>query len=158
MRKNQENINISVEIRLPKGKAFNSFFELNKWWPKEYTWSGETLEKIDIEPEVNGKCYEIGPKNFWLDWGRVLEYDYPNRIIFTWQISPARVPEPNDKRASEVKIGFISIDNFSTRIEFAHKNFSNHGDGWQTYLELLKSEEGWPYILNKYKTFCEKKI
>ena len=153
---NNDKITIAIKIKNNKKIAFDSFVnKFNKWWPEEYTWSGNVLEIINIEPKVNGKCYEIGPNHFRYDWGRVLKFEHPNKIVFTWQISPSRVPEPNPDKVSEIKIEFITINKSFTRTEFEHKCFSKHGDGWENYLETLKSEQGWPYILDKFKMFCE---
>lgn len=147
---------LSIDLNLKKEKAFEKFVvKLTNWWPKEYTWSGQLLESINIDSKEDGKCYEIGPHNFKLDWGRIKEIKIPDKIVFTWQISPIRVPEPNPSKVSEIEIKFIS-EEVSTKLQFVHRGFSNHGNGWENYLEALKSEQGWPYILNRYKKYCEK--
>ncbi len=150
-----ENLKIEFEVKLPKEEAFSTFVnQLERWWPKEYTWSGEALEAIKIEPKANGKCYETGPYNFRCDWGRVITFKPSGKLIFTWQISPARTPEPDPEKASEVCIQFRKGHNSSTLIDFEHRNFSRHGEGWHEYLKAMKSQQGWPYILNKFKSYC----
>jgi uncharacterized protein YndB with AHSA1/START domain len=85
--------------------AFKIFAEgLASWWPAEYTWSQDVLETIAIEPGEGGRCFERGPHNFECDWGRVLTWEPPHRLAFTWQISPKREPEPNPAKASEVEV------------------------------------------------------
>jgi uncharacterized protein YndB with AHSA1/START domain len=146
---------MEIKVLLSKTEAFEKFVnQFNDWWPKEYTWSGQKLKSIQIEAKVNGKCFEIGPHDFRCDWGRVLEIEKPNRIVFTWQISPARVPEPDPSKGSEIEILFRK-EGDKTVIQFEHKKFPNHGDGWEKYLESLNSEQGWPFILGKYKQLCD---
>lgn len=147
----KNSIKQSLFIPIPVHKAFQYFTnELNSWWPKEYTWSGEGLEKIAIEPRKNGRCYERGPHGFECDWGRVLTWDPPHRILFTWQISPNRVPEPNPEKVSEIEVLFKEEES-KTLITFIHRDFEKHGENAESYKQLLESPQGWPFILNKYK-------
>jgi uncharacterized protein YndB with AHSA1/START domain len=139
-------------------KAFEVFTEnMSDWWPRDYTWCREVLEEIGMENEEGGLCYEIGPHNFRLDWGRVIEYDPPARLRFTWQISPLRLPEPDPAKASEIEINFIEEDELRTRLEFSHKKFENHGKGGDKYREIMDSPEGWDYILICYSEFLSSK-
>src|SRR5690606_23581431 len=61
----------TVRVPVDPGRAFDLFTDgLDSWWPREYTWAGETLEVIGIEPGVGGHCFERGPHGFRCDWGR----------------------------------------------------------------------------------------
>lgn len=140
-----------LTVPVSADQAFEVFVkELNSWWPKEYTWAGEELDRIAIEPNENGRCFERGPHGFECDWGRVLEYSPPHRIVFTWQIGPDRVPQPSAEKASEIEVLFESEDN-RTGVTFIHRNFEKHGEGAEVYKEALGSPQGWPYILNNFK-------
>ena len=133
--------------------AFALFTDgLTTWWPAEYTWSQEVLESITIEPGVNGRCFERGPHGFECDWGRVLVWEPPNRLVFTWQISPRREPVPNPAKASEVEVRFTAAGPSTTQITLVHRHFARHGEGSADYRAALKSAQGWPYILDRYKT------
>lgn len=136
--------------------AFKSFVHnLNAWWPKEYTWSGDKLVEIRIDPRVNGLCTETGPFGFRCDWGRVTEFAENLRLTFTWQISPMRIPEPNPGKASLVTVLFTESSHEVTNITLIHSNFDNHGHGAAGYAEAMDSEQGWPKILNAFKAYCE---
>ena len=138
--------------------AFKNFlYHIDKWWPKEYTWSQEKLVEIKIDPKEDGLCTEIGPFNFRCDWGRLLEIENNYRIVIKWQISPKREPVPNPERSSEIELKFLNNGNSNTTLEFEHRNFKSHGEGWKEYMEALDSNIGWNYILNKFKDFCETK-
>lgn len=143
----KQNLTVSISA----DQAFKVFTqELNSWWPKEFTWAGDALKKIAIEPRENGRCFEQGPHGFECDWGRVLEWDPPHRIVFTWQIDPDRAPQPNPEKASEIEVVFEG-GNVKTEITFIHRNFEKHGEHAETYKEAMSSPKGWPYILNNYK-------
>ncbi len=97
--KNSHTIKQTLTVPGSVDRAFHVFTEeLNMWWPNEYTWSGEVLETIEIEPRKNGRCFERGPHGFECDWGRVLVWQPPDRLVFTWQIAPDRVPQPDPKK------------------------------------------------------------
>jgi uncharacterized protein YndB with AHSA1/START domain len=101
-----EPIRQSVAVAVPVDQAFAAFADLARWWPREYTWAGDTLEDIGIDPRQGGFCFERGPHGFTCHWGRVLTWDPPTRLVLTWQIAPDRAPEPNPAKASEVEVRF----------------------------------------------------
>ena len=122
---------------------------MGTWWPREYTWAGDVLEMIGMEIRKGGRCFEKGPYGFTCDWGHILIWEPPKRLIFTWQISPERVPEPNPDKASEVEVYFIEKGR-NTQVEFLHRGFARHGKNGPNYRLALDSPQGWPYILDQY--------
>src|SRR5699024_3912449 len=87
--------------------TFSAFAEhFPQWYPVEYSWAQESLQTIRIEPFEGGRCFERGPNSFELDWGRVLTYQPPNLLAFSWQIDIDRVPIPDATKAGEVHIQF----------------------------------------------------
>lgn len=141
----------TVTVEADAGDAFRKFTdELGHWWPKEYTWSGDVLEQMTIEPCVGGHCYEVGPHAFRCDWGRVTAVDAPHRIAFTWQIGASRVPEPDPAAASEVEVTFDAANGASTLVTLEHRGFERHGDDAEHYRDAMASEMGWRRILQQY--------
>lgn len=146
----EDSIQRSIVVQVPQEKAFEIFVDkFNEWWPYEYTWSKEVLAFIAIEPKEGGRCYERGPHNFECDWGRVIKYDPPNTITFTWQIGANREPVPNPDKASVVEVRF-GKEGSGTRVEVNHHSFSKHGEHWQQYVAGLASAQGWSWLLDKY--------
>ncbi|MGC1215234.1 MAG: SRPBCC family protein [Micromonospora sp.] len=122
---------------------------LADWWVREYTWSGpEALAELGIEPRAGGMLYEIGPYGFRSDWGRVLTWDPPRRLVFTWQIGPDRVPVPDPARASEVEVVFAPEGPDRTRVEVEHRDFDRHGEAAEGYRKALTA--GWHDLLCRY--------
>ncbi len=148
-----DSVKKTLIIDRPVNETFNLFINIGDWWPKEYTWSKEKLENIFIEQKKNGMCIEKGPFNFECDWGRVIHWNPPYGLVFTWQISPKREPEPNPDKASEVEVNFTEEENSRTRVELEHRCFEKHGDDAKEYREALDSELGWKYILNRYEEY-----
>ena len=140
----------------PIEDSFSIFVDrLQDWWPHEYTWSQQSLKKITIAPYVNGHCFETGPFDFRCDWGRVLEFERPFHIAFSWQINPARVPEPDPDKASKVTVTFKTLEDKTVRVRLIHSGFDKHGPDWEEYARAMNSEKGWAYILEKYRLCLE---
>lgn len=130
-------------------QAYKAFTEgMADWWVKEYTWSGpDTLVDIGIEPRKDGMAYEIGPHGFRVDWGRVLIWEPPRRLVFTWQIGPDRTPVPDPAKASEIDARF-EPEADGTRVEVEHRHFDRHGEAAEGYLRALSA--GWRELLARY--------
>jgi uncharacterized protein YndB with AHSA1/START domain len=146
---------IEETVRVPalRERAFHAFArELDCWWPPAYTWAGDTLRHITIEPFVGGRCLEIGPSRFVVCWGQVTEWDGPARLAFTWQISMDRQPVPNPEQASLVVVRFAAVEN-GTQVQLTHRAFERHGDGAEGYRDALARPEGWPHILSCFQSF-----
>lgn len=143
-----DGIKKAVTIKLSAPEAFNRFTnQINRWWPKEYTWSGPLLQEVRLDAKIDGFCSEIGPHNFRIDWGRVTDLEVNRMIRFTWQISSTRVPEPDPKKSSEVTVWFEELSDSLTEVRLEHSRFQQHGPGWIEYIKAMDSAGGWTYLL-----------
>jgi uncharacterized protein YndB with AHSA1/START domain len=139
-----------IDLPIAVNKAFDLFVAgFQTWWPAEYTWSKDTLQRIVIDPGQGAPCFEEGPHGFRCQWGRVLTWEPPQRISFSWQIAPDRTPEPNPRKASEVTVIFTELQSGGTRVRLIHSGFARHGEGAAAYKEELAAPEGWPYLLGR---------
>ena len=127
--------------------------DLGRWWPVEYTFSGEGLEAILIEPEEGGHCIELDRAGSEIVWGRVLELEADRRIVFSWEISPEREIEEGPEGASEVEIAVEPVGERGegTRVTLTHRAFERHGEGAAEYREALAAEQGWPRLVRLYE-------
>ena len=144
---------VIATVRTSRGPeaAFSRFAaEFPQWWPTEYTWAGESLERIAIEPGLGGACFEVGPDGFHCDWGRVVEWEPPVRLGFSWQIGPNREPVPDRRRAGTVAVAFEPDGEDATRVVLEHAGFDRYGKGAPRYRDAMASEQGWPFILGRF--------
>lgn len=154
-----KSIEKSISFSIDPKQAFKSFVhEFNNWWPKEYTWSQELLQEIRIEGRIDGLCTEIGPYGFRCDWGRVTDYVQDEYIEFKWQIGPNREPVPNSENASDIAVNFSGNGESGTVVQFKHTNFERHGESSKDYRALMDSPQGWTFILDCYKKYCDQNI
>lgn len=159
MKHEQNSVQHSITVPRAAKNAFAFFTDgLTLWWPAEYTWAQDVLESITIEPGVNGRCFERGPHGFECDWGRVLVWEPPERVTFTWQISPRREPVPDPTKASIVAVQFQAEGASRTEVTLTHRHFERHGEGSAEYQAMMNSPQGWPYILDCYATAVAEKV
>ncbi|MBC6998329.1 SRPBCC family protein [Cytophaga sp. FL35] len=148
-----------ANIGLHSLKAFEFFVEhLNDWWPKEYSWSQEALEKIYMEPRRGGLCTEIGADGFRCDWGCIKQYKPGELLSFYWQIGPDREPIPQKTKASLVTVEFFKKGNHRTALELRHERFEKYGSKAKSYRDAMNSSAGWKYILECYSTYCSENL
>jgi uncharacterized protein YndB with AHSA1/START domain len=94
--------------------------------------------------------YDRGIDGSECQWGRVLAYEPPTRILFAWDISPRWQIETDPTRSSEVEIRFIAEAERRTRVELEHRHIERHGDGWQGLADGLRGDQGWPLYLERF--------
>jgi uncharacterized protein YndB with AHSA1/START domain len=146
-------LRVSVTVDAAATTAFHAFTaRIGEWWVREFTWSGpECLDAIGIEPRLGGTAYELGPHGFRLDWGRVLAWDPPQRLVLAWQIAPDRVPQPDPACASEVEVHFHTRGE-GTLVDLEHRFFDRHGPAGADYRRNMAI--GWQELLDRYALVC----
>ena len=60
-------------------------------------------------------------------WARILAYQPPTRLVFSWDISPYWQIETDSDRTSEVEVRFIAESPSVTRVELEHRHLDRHG-------------------------------
>lgn len=152
-----DSIKKEIILKFSRETAFEKFLTgFNDWWHKEYTWSKDSLKEISIGLQAGSLCTEIGPNGFRIDWGTVINIQKDNSLSFKWQIGSNREPIPNPEKASLVTVTFNPISNSETKVELTHSDFKSHGDNYLEYLKAMDSNQGWEYLLNRYKEYAMK--
>lgn len=138
-------------VNVPIERAFRVFTErFDQIKPREHNLLGVPIAQSVFEPKVGGRVYDRGDDGSECQWGRVLAYDPPRRLVFTWDISPRWRLETDQSRASEVEIRFIAEGERRTRVELEHRCLERHGEGWQGLAEGVRGDQGWPLYLRRY--------
>lgn len=141
----------TVTVALDPQAAFERFTHgMGDWWLPAYSWSGEALQSISIEPREGGFCTEIGPHGLRCDFGRVLTADPGRHLAFTWQIGADRVPVLDPEAASRVDVHFEPAGDGATRVTLTHSDFDRHGPDGAAYCEAMASQQGWPLLLQRF--------
>lgn len=142
----------AVTVPASADDAFAAFTgRMAEWWPPEYTWSEAALAHIAMEPRAGGRWYERDTRGAEQAWGTVRAWEPPRSVVLSWQISPARLPEPDPSRASEIEVRFTADGAGATRVEVEHRGFARHGEEVaDAYRAGMDSPQGWPAILARF--------
>jgi uncharacterized protein YndB with AHSA1/START domain len=144
-------VRTSVLVKAPIERAFRVFTEeMSSWWhPDHHILPGEVSEMV-FEPRVGGHIYDRGVDGSVCRWARVLAYEPPHRLVFSWDISPRWEPETDLDRTSEVEVRFRADGSQRTRVDLEHRNLERHGDGWEGMRDAVGSPGGWPDGLRRF--------
>ena len=147
----QTSIRSSIVVEAPIEQAFSVFTEdFGSFKPREHNMLGVEIAETIFEPHVGGHLYDRGVDGSECRWARVLAYEPPNRVAFSWDISPHWQIETDAEKTSEVEVRFISETPERTRVELEHRNLDRHGAGWEGLREGVDSRDGWPLYLERY--------
>lgn len=140
----------TLVVEAPVGKAFGVFTEgIGTWWPLSTHHIGDAeCETAVMEPRAGGRWYERGVDGSECEWGRVLVWEPPTRVVLAWQLTAEWKHDPDFH--TEVEVRFTSESPTRTRVEFEHRGLEAFGDKAATITEALNSEGGWSGMLDAF--------
>jgi uncharacterized protein YndB with AHSA1/START domain len=94
--------------------------------------------------------YDRGVDGTECQWGRVLAFEPPDRILFSWDINPSWRIETDLAKTSEVEVRFVADGPGRTRVELEHRHLDRHGDGWDGMRDGVRADQGWPLYLERF--------
>lgn len=140
-----------IIVEAPVEKAFAAFTErFGDFKPPEHNLLGAPIVETVFEPHAGGHIYDRAEDGSVCRWARVLAYDPPGRVVFSWDIGPTWQLETNPENTSEVEVCFVSETPGRTRVELEHRNIDRHGPGWPAISDGVAGEGGWPLYLARY--------
>jgi uncharacterized protein YndB with AHSA1/START domain len=140
-----------VVVEAPIDRAFTVFTErFGDFKPAEHNLLAAPIAETVFEPRVGGHIYDRGVDGSVCRWARVLDYQPPDRVVFSWDIGPTWQVETEPDNTSEVEVRFIAEGPERTRVELEHRNLDRHGPGWQSVSDGVGHEAGWLLYLDRY--------
>jgi uncharacterized protein YndB with AHSA1/START domain len=139
-----EPIRQSVRVRRPIESAFELFTrDIGRWWPVEtHNLRGDVVEVV-FEGRTGGRIYERARDGVTTDWGQVLAWEPPRRVVFTWEATARR------GAATEIEVRFSDVAAGATLVEVEHRGWERMGVpvGAETRSGYL---QGWPGVLGLF--------
>ena len=146
----------SVHVQAPLDRAFSVFVEqMETWWPATHHIGKTPFESIFVEPRIGGRWYERDAAGKLTDWGKVLAWEPPHRVAFSWHVGPGHdspdwICDPDPAKASEVEIRFKAEGPSTTLVELEHSKLERHGEGYQQLRAIFDGPGAWSGILAAY--------
>ena len=135
-------VSVSSEVEAPVARAFHVFTtEIGTWWDTDKHILDAPLAEMVFEPFVGGNIIDRGTDGSECRWARVLAYEPPDRVCFSWDINTQWQIETDPTRTSEVEITFTEITPERTRVVLTHRHLDRHGEGWQAVRDAVAG--GW---------------
>jgi uncharacterized protein YndB with AHSA1/START domain len=141
----------SIVVEAPIERAFSVFTDgFGTFKPREHNMLEVEIAETVFETHVGGNIYDRGVDGSECRWARVLAFEPPNRVVFSWDISPQWQIETDLDKTSEVEVRFVAEAPDRTRVELEHRNLDRHGEGWEAERDGVGGDGGWPLYLERF--------
>ncbi len=141
----------TVTVKADIERAFRVFTEgFDTWWPRSHHIGKSPMTRAIVEPFAGGRCYTQQEDGTDCQWGSVIAWEPPRRLVLAWQITHEWGFEPDLSKASEVEIRFTPEGDGMTRVDLEHGRFERMGAGAASMRTSVSSEGGWGSLLRMF--------
>ena len=91
------------------------------WWPTSHTVAGEPGLAVILEPRPGGRIFEQTADGREADWGRILAWEPPHRLVYTWHL------RQDEADATVVEIRFDARPEGGTTVSIEHRGWERLG-------------------------------
>ena len=145
----------SITVKASQARAFEVFTaRMVRWWKPENHIGKTAMKDVVLEPKVGGSWYEVGEDGTACQWGKVLAWDPPRKIVLAWQITAEWQYDP--ALVTELEVRFVP-EGDRTRVELEHRNLERYGDKAAEMRAAFDSDGGWPGMLATFIAEVERK-
>jgi uncharacterized protein YndB with AHSA1/START domain len=144
-------VKCSVEVKAPAAQAFELFAQnMGAWWPRGKTPAGSPHADLVVEPRKKGRWFERDAEGNETQWGEVLGWEPPNRLLLGWQLDHNFRFDAN--LLMEVEILFEELADGGTRVSLEHRNLEQLGAEAETFAGKVRS--GWPERMGNFANYA----
>jgi uncharacterized protein YndB with AHSA1/START domain len=138
----------TIIVRCDLDAAFRTWAEqINAWWPKDHSRSGDPGTTVFLERHVGGRLYERTQAGVDYVWGEVLAWDPPRHLAYHWYLGSSA------EQPTRVDVRFTAEDNGSTRVEVSHQGPALIGELWSRNCAIF--DAAWERLLPAYSAACQ---
>lgn len=133
-------LEFDVTVAATREHAFATWTQqLDAWWPRSHSVSGEPSTAVVLEPWLGGRIFERTADGVEHDWGEITLWEPPERFGYLWHLRRNRTD------ATDVLITFTSIDHTTTRVAIVHTGWERLGAAGQEWRD--RNRGGWGGVL-----------
>jgi uncharacterized protein YndB with AHSA1/START domain len=142
-------IQTEIVVDATPDRAFRMFTEkMATWWPAEHHIAKAAMKTVVMERRANGRWFEVGIDGSETNWGRVLVWDPPRRVVLAWQLTAEW--QFDSKFETEVEVKFVPAGKSQTRVTLEHRNLERYGAKEEGVRKAVGSEGGWALTLKNF--------
>jgi uncharacterized protein YndB with AHSA1/START domain len=143
-----------ITVKAPPEVAWRVFTQrMGTWWPLgEYKIGKAKAVDAIVEPRAGGRWYELGDDGSECDWGTVLAWEPPARLVLSWDITADWQYDPNLK--TEIELRFIP-DGDRTRVELEHRKLDRFGARREEMRAIFETGGDWGKVLERFARAAE---
>jgi uncharacterized protein YndB with AHSA1/START domain len=139
----------SILVRATPDRAFAVFTaSMGRWWIKTHSIGASPQQDVIIEPVVGGRWFERGEDGSEAQWGHVLAWEPPSRLVLAWQLDARWRFDP--ALVTELEVRFEAEGTAATRVLLEHRNLERMGETAEAARQALDSPGGWSGLLDKF--------
>jgi uncharacterized protein YndB with AHSA1/START domain len=139
-----------MSVKAPVEIAWRVFTEsMGIWWPLANFKIGKA-KAVDavIEPRVGGRWYEQGEDGSTCQWGSVLAWEPPSRLVLSWDVSADWQYDPDLK--TELEVRFIPEGKDATQVELVHRRLDRYGARRDEMRTIFDTTGDWGRLLQAF--------
>ena len=96
-----EPLELSFTVACPPEHAFAVWAtRTSMWWPHGHSVSAAPGLTVTFEPRPGGRIYERTPAGEEHEWGEVLVWKPPHRLVYLWHLRSTAPTRPRSRSAS----------------------------------------------------------
>jgi uncharacterized protein YndB with AHSA1/START domain len=136
--------------------AFRVFTDgFDRWWPRTHSIGESPLKCAVIEPRLGGRWYGKLENGAEAEWGDVLAWHPPARLLLAWRIGADWQYDPN--LLTEVEVTFVP-EGAATRVTLEHRLLENMGAAGEGARASFDSDGGWGMLLGRFAEETKKTV
>ena len=141
----------TVHVKPEPGRAFELFaLRMGDWWPMGGGVGKAPCVDVLVEPQSGGRWYERDADGVETDWGKVLAWEPPSRLLLAWQLTTDWRFDP--ELLTEVEMTFAAAEGGGTLVTLEHRKLERFGGDAAGHAAKLGG--GWPTRLGQYAAFA----
>ena len=145
----------SVSVKATPERAFEVFTaRFDAWWPRTHSIGGSPLKEAVLEPRQGGRWYGRLENGAEADWGDVIAWEPPRRVLLAWRIGADWTYDPD--LFTEVEVTFTPEADGATRVELEHRHLERMGEAGEGMRAQFDSDGGWGMLLKLFAELVEK--
>jgi uncharacterized protein YndB with AHSA1/START domain len=138
----------SLAVPAPPARAFEVFTAgFGRWWPKSHSIGDSPLKQAVLEGAVGGRWYGQLEDGSEAEWGDVLAWEPPKRVMLAWRIGADWKYDP--ELLTEVEVTFTP-EGAGTRVTLEHRLLERMGEAAEQARAAFDSDGGWMGLLRLY--------